>query len=251
MANMFDAGRWPGHPPRAGTTERPLRLGILISGRGSNMLSILQRQQMSDCHHSTMVVLSDCEDAPGLISAKENGVPAHPIQVPLDAGQVAEQIADDLASEQNGISPLSPATISRRIEHEIAVDACLSTHDVELVVLAGYMRIFTPWFIRRYLGRLINIHPSLLPDFPGPHAARDALEENASRSGCTVHHVDEGVDTGPIIAQASILVEAGDTETTLLSRIQTQEHILYPAVLDAIATHTPIMSDGLMDLRLP
>ena len=216
------------------------------------MLSILMRQQMSECRHHTTVVLSDREDAPGLITAKEYSVSAQAIQVPLHADQVAEQIADDLRSELKWISPSGSAVLAHRVAHEIAIDICLNAHDVEFVVLAGYMRIFTPWFIRRHLGHLINIHPSLLPKFPGAHAARDALEAKVPRTGCTVHHVDEGVDTGSIIAQASIPVEDGDTETTLLSRIQTQEHILYPAVLDSIATKIPITSlDGLIDLLLP
>ncbi len=249
---MFDAKRWPGPLPREGTPTHPLRLGILISGRGSNMLSIITRQQLPGSHHCTAVVISDRKDAAGLITAKENGIPSHAIPIPLRTDKIAEQIASEIEPSLHFSPPSSTTSLAQRVAHEMAVDTSLDSHGVELVVLAGYMRIFTPWFIRRHLGRLINIHPSLLPDFPGAHAARDALEAKISRSGCTVHHVDEGVDTGSIIAQASIPVEDGDTEATLLSRIQTQEHILYPAVLDSIATRTPLKSlVELTDLRLP
>ena len=252
VTGIFNTSRWPGPLPRVGNRVQPLRIGILISGRGSNMSSIIRRQQQPDCCHRTTVVISDRKDAAGLIIAKEHGIPSQGIQIPSHADEIAEQIANEITSDSELSTPLAPTSLAQRVAHEMAVDSCLDSHDVELVVLAGYMRIFTPWFIRRHLGHLINIHPSLLPDFPGAHAARDALEAETSRSGCTVHHVDVGVDTGSIIAQASVPVENGDTVTTLVSRIQTQEHILYPAVLDSIATRTPLTSlDELIDLRLP
>ena len=124
----------------------------------------------------------------------------------------------------------------RRVAHERLVNAELEAADVELVVLSGYMRILTPWFVRRWKGRLVNIHPSLLPDFPGAHAHRDALAAGVSVTGCTVHLVDEGVDSGPILAQREIEVLAGDNEEALQERVKVLEHILYPEVLDRLCS---------------
>ena len=124
----------------------------------------------------------------------------------------------------------------RRVAHERLVNAELEAADVELVVLSGYMRILTPWFVRRWKGRLINIHPSLLPDFPGAHAHRDALAAGVSVTGCTVHLVDEGVDSGPILAQREIEVRPDDDEETLQERVKGVEHLLYPDVLDRLCS---------------
>ena len=124
----------------------------------------------------------------------------------------------------------------RRVAHERLVNAELEAADVELVVLSGYMRILTPWFVRRWKGRLINIHPSLLPDFPGAHAHRDALAAGVSVTGCTVHLVDEGVDSGPILAQREIEVMPNDDEEALQERVKRVEHQLYPDVLDRLCS---------------
>ncbi len=124
----------------------------------------------------------------------------------------------------------------RRVAHERLVNAELKAADVELVVLSGYMRILTPWFVRRWKGRLINIHPSLLPDFPGAHAHRDALAAGVSVTGCTVHLVDEGVDSGPILAQREIEVRPNDDEEALQERVKRVEHLLYPDVLDRLCS---------------
>ena len=249
---MFDATRWPGAPPRLGTPDAPLRLGILISGRGTNMLSIITNQQKPGCCHHTKVVISDNDNAKGLAIARENGILSQSIEPPTLANKKSNQIARELFPELRWHRPIDITSLARRITHEIAIDECLRSFNVEFIILAGYMRLFSPWFIRRNVGRLINIHPSILPDYPGPHAVRDALDAKASMSGCTIHHVDEGMDSGPIIAQAPITIEPEDTETTLLSRIQIQEHLLYPAVLDAIATQTKIaFVKGLPNLIIP
>ena len=124
----------------------------------------------------------------------------------------------------------------RRVAHERLVNAELEAADVELVVLSGYMRILTPWFVRRWKGRLINIHPSLLPDFPGAHAHRDALAAGVSVTGCTVHLVDEGMDSGPILAQREIEVMPNDDEEALQERVKGVEHQLYPDVLDRLCS---------------
>ena len=112
----------------------------------------------------------------------------------------------------------------------------LVSYDIEMVVLSGYMRILTPAFVAEWKGRLVNIHPSLLPEFPGAHAQRDAINAGAKVSGCTVHFVDEGVDTGTIIEQRSVPVLPGDTIETLTQRIKAVEHELYPKVLDNISS---------------
>ena len=112
----------------------------------------------------------------------------------------------------------------------------LASHDIEMVVLSGYMRILTPSFVSNWKGRLVNIHPSLLPEFPGAHAQRDAIDSGAKETGCTVHFVDEGVDTGAIIQQREVPILPGDTVETLTERIKREEHELYPKVLDDISS---------------
>ena len=114
---------------------------------------------------------------------------------------------------------------------EAAISACLEEHGVSLVVLAGFMRILSPSFIAGFKGRIMNIHPALLPSFPGLHAQKQAIEYGAKLSGCTVHLVDEGMDTGPIILQASVPVKETDTEDSLAARILEQEHFLYPQAI--------------------
>ena len=111
----------------------------------------------------------------------------------------------------------------------------LEERNIEVVILSGYMRILSPLFIREWKGRLLNIHPSLLPKYPGAHAHRDALADGATITGCTVHFVDEGVDSGYIIAQQEVAVLPGDDEDSLSERVKKVEHILYPAAIDAFA----------------
>ena len=122
-----------------------------------------------------------------------------------------------------------------RAGHEAALDAALRAHGVDLVCLAGYMRVFTPFFVGRWAGRLVNIHPSLLPAFPGLHTHARALAAGAKLHGCTVHMVTETVDSGPILAQAAVPVLPGDTEVALAKRVLEQEHRLYPAALRLLA----------------
>tara|TARA_B100000035_G_scaffold249510_1_gene218353 strand:- start:472 stop:876 length:405 start_codon:yes stop_codon:yes gene_type:complete len=126
--------------------------------------------------------------------------------------------------------------LERRKEHEDRIMEALVSYDIEMVVLSGYMRILTPAFVAEWKGRLVNIHPSLLPEFPGAHAQRDAINARVKVSGCTVHFVDEGVDTGTIIEQRSVPVLPGDTVETLTQRIKAVEHELYPKVLDDISS---------------
>lgn len=122
-----------------------------------------------------------------------------------------------------------------RKSFEQAMDKVLRAHGTELICNAGFMRILSPWFVKRWLGRQLNIHPSLLPKFKGLHTHARAIEAGESEHGCTIHYVDEGMDTGEIIAQAKVNVSRGDTTETLGAKVLKQEHILYPTVLKAIA----------------
>ena len=198
--------------PRSGSEANPVRLAVLVSGGGSGLAALLRYQQ-AQCCHRTVLVLADKVDAGGLQHGRDAGVRS--VGVPL---------------------PMNLDKSERREAHERLVNAELEAAEVELVVLSGYMRILTPWFVRRWKGRLVNIHPSLLPDFPGAHAHRDALAAGASVTGCTVHLVDEGVDSGPILAQREIEVLPGDDEEALQERIKLEEHVLYPEVLDRLCS---------------
>lgn len=144
-------------------------------------------------------VVSNVEDAPGLAYARKTGLPA--ISLPSKGGD--------------------------RVEYDRLLVATVEPYAPALICLAGFMRILTPVFLDRYCGRVLNIHPSLLPSFPGLHAQRQALEHGVRVSGCTVHFVDAGVDTGPILLQKAVEVRDGDTEETLSARILEQEHQLY------------------------
>jgi phosphoribosylglycinamide formyltransferase-1 len=130
---------------------------------------------------------------------------------------------------------LDPKAFSARAEYDRALVEALQAHDVAWVCLAGYMRLVTPTFLQAFPGRILNVHPALLPAFPGLHAVRQALAYGVKVTGCTVHLVDEGTDTGPIVAQAVVPVLPGDDEASLSQRIQREEHRLYPEVLQAAA----------------
>ena len=198
--------------PRPASIEDPLRIAVLISGGGSGLAALLQYQESEARAHQTVLVLADSQDAGGLEHGRSREIETHGISLP--------QVEDK---------------VQRRQSHEELVHDALVKADVELVVLSGYMRILTPSFVRRWKGRLINIHPSLLPKYPGAHAHRDALADGATVSGCTVHLVDEGVDSGMILAQSQVPILADDTESDLQERIKEVEHVLYPEVLDRLA----------------
>jgi len=195
--------------PRASTSEDPLLVAVLISGSGSGLAALLGHQQGVGCTHKTVMVISDKPEAGGLAHAKRHGV---------------LNMSIPLSEELSGLE--------RRIEQESRVLDAIAKSKAELVVLSGYMRILTSDFVSRWKGRLINIHPSLLPLFPGAHAHRDVLNAGEDNSGCTVHLVDEGVDTGPILAQQIVPVLKGDTVGSLGARVRKAEHALYPSVLD-------------------
>ena len=199
--------------PRKATPDSPLRLAVMISGGGSGLRALLKHQQEADRAHVTTLVIADSESAGGLKHAMDAGVDF--VAVPLPQGLKGNE---------------------RRRAHEEQIMRIIESNDIELVVLSGYMRILTPSFVSHWKGRLVNIHPSLLPDFPGAHAQRDALEARVRVSGCTVHFVDEGVDSGPIIQQRKVPVLESDTIDTLRDRIKEAEHDLYPKVLDDLSS---------------
>ena len=193
--------------PRQGTITNPLRLAVLISGSGSGMEALLNHQK-KNCSHITKIVISNKEGVAGLNKAEKYGIPAIAV---------------------------IPESIEDREGHEREMDAILEKYEVEAVILSGYMRILSPWFVGKWEGRLLNIHPSLLPEFPGAHAHKDVIAAGAEVSGCTVHFVDMGMDSGRIIAQRSVPVFQGDTEESLQERVKKVEHLLYPEVIDAFA----------------
>jgi len=192
--------------PRIASVADPLRLAVFISGSGSGMAALLAVEAAGGRAHKTTLVFSNKADASGLAKAEAVGVATCAIEVE-----------------------------KTREAHEVAILEMLETTDVEAIVLSGYMRVLTPTFVRAWKGRLLNIHPSLLPKYPGAHAHRDALADGATVSGCTVHLVDEGVDTGPILAQAEVPVHPGDDVKALQERVKVAEHRLYPEVIDAFA----------------
>ena len=198
--------------PRKGTVEDPLRLAVLISGSGSGMEALIHHQQNKDCLHVTNVVISDRIDAGGLAKAGALGVTA--VAIPLPDIENREEM---------------------RIAHEKEVCEVLEDYGIEVVILSGYMRLLTPSFVKPWAGRILNIHPSLLPDFPGAHAHRDVIAAGASKSGCTVHFVDSGMDTGPIIDQAEVEVDSNDDEDSLAEKVKQLEHVLYPSVIDNLS----------------
>jgi len=188
--------------------SRLLRVGVLASGRGSNLQALLDAGSRADYPARVVVVVSDREDARALARARAAGVSSLFVN-PKDHG---DRAAYD-------------AVLTKTLEH----------HEVGLVCLAGFMRILSSVFVRAWQGRLMNIHPSLLPAFPGLHAQRQALDHGVRIAGATVHFVDEGVDTGPIVLQAAVPVEATDTEETLAARILIEEHRIYPEAVRLFA----------------
>ncbi|HMD85452.1 MAG TPA: phosphoribosylglycinamide formyltransferase [Terriglobia bacterium] len=175
------------------------RLGILLSGRGSNFEAIARNVQAGKIPAEIAVVISNKQEAPGLARAREMGLETR----------------------------FLPSQGKEREAFDREVVAVLKEFRVDLVCLAGFMRILSPYFVREFPRRILNIHPALLPSFPGEDAQRQALEHGVKFTGCTVHLVDEGVDTGPIVRQAVVPVQDDDTAETLAARILQEEHRIY------------------------
>lgn len=180
-------------------------IAILISGRGSNMNALIEACARPDYPARIALVLSNNPDAPGLETARAAG---------LDAVAIDHRL---FPRDRDG--------------HEKAIDRELTNAGVEAICLAGYMRVLTPYLVGRWQGRMLNIHPSLLPAYPGLDTHARALAAGDAEHGCTVHLVTDGVDEGPVLAQARVKVLESDTEQSLASRVLEQEHLLYPAAL--------------------
>jgi phosphoribosylglycinamide formyltransferase 1 len=183
------------------------RLGVLISGRGSNLQSIIDATREGRLDATVGVVITDRSDAPGLKRARDAGIEGYWI---------------------------NPKNFADRDGFDRAVVDSLRARDVELVCLAGFMRIVGPQLIDAFPNRILNIHPSLLPAFPGLHAQRQALEHGVRVTGATVHLVTSELDGGPIIVQATVAVLADDTEQTLAARILVEEHRIYPEAISRV-----------------
>jgi phosphoribosylglycinamide formyltransferase 1 len=183
---------------------RQLPIGVLISGSGTNLQAIIDVIEAAKLNARIQVVLSNRADAQGLVRAKRHGIPTE---------------------------VLDHKNFPNREAFDQAVVDILRARGVELVVLAGFMRLLSPVFVKAYSNRIMNIHPALLPSFPGLHVQKKAVEHGVRFSGCTVHFVNEECDEGPIIIQAVVPVSPDDTEESLAARILRQEHRIYPRAI--------------------
>ncbi len=185
------------------------RVAVLISGRGSNMTALIEAAKAKDYPAEIVVVVSNRPDALGLVRAREAGI--------------ATALVDHTTFGKD----------RKAFEH--ALDAELQAHRIEIVCLAGFLRLLTPWFVDRWSGRMINIHPALLPRFKGLDTHRRALEAGVEEHGATVHFVSVGMDEGPVILQRAVPVLGGDTEASLAARVLEVEHQIYPQALRLVA----------------
>jgi phosphoribosylglycinamide formyltransferase 1 len=201
------------------------RTAILISGRGSNMAALIDAARDPAYPAEIVLVVSNRPNAPGLELARQAGVEA----IAIDH----RPFKDDRAA------------------HEAAIDAALRKAGVDIVCLAGYMRLFTPFFINAWQGRMLNIHPALLPSFKGLHTHEQALAAGVKLHGCTAHLVIQAMDEGPILAQAAVPVLPGDTAETLAARVLQQEHVIYPEALRlfalGLAGRAPAATDAMVN----
>jgi len=181
-----------------------INIGVLASGRGTNLQSIIEAVKEGKIEGRISIVISDNRDAFALKRAKQNNIETEYINF---------------------------KSFKNRGDYDKKIAECLKEKDVDLVVLAGYMRIISPYFIKMYKNKIMNIHPALLPSFPGLHAQRQVIEYGVKISGCTVHFVEEGVDSGPIILQKAVEVKNNDTEELLAKRILKEEHQIYPQAI--------------------
>lgn len=198
-------------------TEK-LRVAVLISGRGSNMVALIEAAKAADYPAAIVLVLSNNPDAAGLAYAREAGI--------------ATAVVDHRPFKDN------------RADFERALDVQLQAHRVDLVCLAGFMRLLTADFVRRWSGRMLNIHPALLPQFKGLHTHRRALDAGVREHGATVHFVVPEMDSGPIVLQGSVAVNDGDTEDSLAQRVLAVEHRIYPQALRMVAEGRAKFSPG-------
>ena len=200
-----------------------LRVGVLVSGRGSNLQALLDASARPGYPAEVVVVISDRERAAALDRARTAGIEALYV---------------------------NPKDFADREAFDLALVGELSARRVGLVCTAGFMRILSPAFTRAFAGRAMNIHPSLLPSFPGLHAQRQALDQGVKVAGATVHFLDDGVvDTGPIILQSTVPVQADDTEDTLAARVLAREHVIYPRAVRWLVDDALEVADGVVTHR--
>ena len=192
---------------RVGSETNPIRLAVFISGSGSGMLALEQYAQENQVCFEISVVISD-KQSTGLVKAESASLATELCLVSVDESKE-----------------------TRRREHEIRIEKILDKYNVEAIILSGYMRLLSAEFVSDWEGKVLNIHPSLLPKHPGAHAHRDVISSGDTQSGCTVHFVDAGMDTGQIIAQAKDPVFEDDTEESLAQRVKVEEHLLYPKII--------------------
>jgi len=192
-----------------------LKLGVLISGNGSNLQSIIDNIEKGSLKAVIKIVISNNPDAYGITRAKKHDIP---------------------------FAVLKSSDFKNKEDFDAKLIKILKDYGVELVILAGFMRIIAPTFLKAFSGKIMNIHPALLPSFPGLHGQRQAVEYGVKFSGCTVHFVDEGVDTGPIIIQRVVPVLDDDTEESLAARILKEEHKIYPQAIKLFA-------DGRLEIK--
>ena len=183
------------------------RVGVLISGRGNNMIALSENKRREERAYDLALVASNMPEARGLVAAKRLGIPIW-------------------AQSHKGMA---------RVDFDRLLDAELRRHSVKLVALAGYMRLLSPEFIRAWQGRILNIHPSLLPAYKGLDTHRRAIDAGEAEAGCSVHLVTEELDDGPVLAQAKVRVRPRDTAESLAERVLKEEHKLYPEALDQYA----------------
>lgn len=188
---------------------RTIRTAILISGRGSNMVSLLNAAKEKDFPAEFRLVVSNIPTAPGLTFAQDDGV---------------------------AVAVVDHTKYSSREQFEKKLNDVLQVYHIEFICLAGFMRILSPWFIKQWEDKIVNIHPSLLPEYKGLHTHERALADNAKVHGCTVHYVSAELDAGPIIGQSTVDVYENDTPDTLAARVLEQEHKLYPECVKRILT---------------
>lgn len=183
------------------------KLAVLVSGTGSNLEAIVKATQNPKYPAYVGVVISDQKEALALKKASDHQIPAVFV---------------------------NPKLYDSREAYDQMLASILKEYKIDLVILAGFMRVLSPLFVQAFSKRILNIHPSLLPKYPGLHAVQEALASGDTQTGCTVHFVDEGVDAGPILLQATVPIQKGDTEETLHARIKEQEHKLYPQTISMV-----------------
>ncbi|MFH3481366.1 phosphoribosylglycinamide formyltransferase [Xanthobacter variabilis] len=206
---------------RQGGVPARKRAAVLISGRGSNMAALVRAAAAPDFPAEIALVLSNRADAAGLDFAQSHGIATH---------------------------VLSHKGFADREAFDAALDGVLRDAGVEIVCLAGFMRLLTPWLVERWRDRMINVHPSLLPSFKGLHTHERALEAGVRVHGCTVHFVRAEMDEGPIILQAVVPIEPGDTPDILADRVLTQEHVIYPKGLELLAAGRLTVANERVDI---